>query len=136
MYDDSEDSLGISSSDSEEEDQDITYAQFKKRDYAKISKNLKVGDYYGCDAKETIKSRDQFWVGRISKLNKTSVDMKFLAKTRKVPNQYDWPVRDDTLEEIDPKGLFVGQLRMRGTCPFIIMQLDEAYEAYQAHTSN
>ena len=37
VYDDSEDSLGISSSDSEEEDQDITYAQFKKRDYAKIS---------------------------------------------------------------------------------------------------
>ena len=59
--------------------------------------------------------------------------MKFLQKTRKVPNQYNWPGKEDILSDIEPKGLFAGPLSLKGTCPFIIMGLDNAYEAYQRH---
>ena len=129
----SEDSLGISSSD---EDSDVAYVHFKKRHYEKIPSTLKEGDYYTVDAYETLKSRDQYYIGRITTLNKATIEMKFLNKTRKVPNQYDWPVKNDVLKGIDPQGLFVGPIGLKGTCPYIIMGLDEAYKSYQSHTGN
>ena len=51
----------------------------------------------------------------------------------KVPNQYDWPVKDDVLKGINPSGLFVGPINLKGTCPYIVMGLDEAYKS---HTGN
>ena len=132
VYDDSEDSFGLTS----DEETDITSTHFKSRNYARIPFNLKKGDYYAVDAYEHVKSKDQYYIGSITKVKKQSVEMRFLYKTRKVPNQYDWPVKEDTLSNIDPKGLFVGPLQLKGTCPYIIMGLDEAFLSYWSHISN
>ena len=80
-----------------------------------------------------MKSRDQFYVGRITDVKKKTVAMKFLNKTHKVPNQFDWLVNADILDNIELKGLFAGPFTLKGTCPFIIMGLDNANEASQRH---
>ena len=98
--------------------QDITSTHFKSRNYARIPFNLKKGDYYAVDAYEHVKSKDQYYIGSITKVKKQSVEMRFLYKTRKVPNLYDWPVKEDTLSNLyRSKGLICGALRAERHMP-------------------
>ena len=46
------------------------------------------------------------------------------------------PCKDGILEGIQAKGIFLGPIKLKGTCPYIIVGLREAYEAYQKLTSS
>ena len=98
-----------------------------------MKSNLKEGSYFAVDAYETIKSRSQYYIGRVLSLSKKNIKMKFMTKSLQVPNQYDWPTKDDILDDIDVAGIFVGPIDLKGTCPYIIMGGDEAYELYKKH---
>ena len=85
-----------SSVDFDEDDfTDAASCFFNTSQYTRIKKHIKEHDYYAVDYNDT------YYVGRVLKLNKNNVTMKFL--TRLTDDKFDWPKRDD-LDNVLPEG--------------------------------
>lgn len=72
-----------------------------------------------------------YYVGRVIDVNEQSISCKFL---RRNPNDcYVWPKNDDIDTIDDIKGLFVGPIKLKGTVPYTIRNLPEAFKAFRAY---
>ena len=97
---------------------------FKPQKYLKMQKkmNIEVNQYYAVNY-------GKVYIGRVMEIGKASVTMTFME--RKPANRYNWLKNKQNIDNNVPvQYIFGGPINMKGTTPFHIEGVDEAYKQY------
>ena len=73
-------------------------------------------------------SYGKIYIGRVMELSKASVKMTFME--RKPANSYNWLKNKQDIDNVSVQYIFAGPINMKGTTPFHIEGVDEAYKQY------